>query len=143
MSLIAQIKKTQIEYRKLGLPATVSVLSTLIGEAEAIGKNAGNREVTDAEVITLTKKFVDANNQNIERYIAMGEQIKADTLKVENAIYSQFLPVQLSEAELRTIITGIITPGAKIGDVIKSLKASHEGQYDTKLASIIIKELLV
>lgn len=147
MSLITQIKKTQIEHRKRGNVATVAVLSTLIGEAEAIGKNAGNREVTDAEVITLTKKFMDANNQNIERYLVLGEQLKAASLKIENAIYSQFIPAQLSEERLREVITAIVSglpeknPKA-MGEVVKQLKAQFEGQYDAKLASTIAKELL-
>ena len=50
MTLFSQIKADQLAARKAkdGLKATL--LTTLIGELTAIGKNDGNREVTDAEV---------------------------------------------------------------------------------------------
>ena len=58
MSLIAQIKSAQLQLRKDRATVHAAALSTLIGEAETIGKDAGNREVTDAELTALLKKFI-------------------------------------------------------------------------------------
>ena len=57
MSLIIEIKSAQLAARKARDSFTASSLTTLIGEAEMVGKNAG-REVTDAEVVAVLKKFV-------------------------------------------------------------------------------------
>ena len=148
MNLIDKIKQTQLGYRKAGDKTKASILSTLIGEAEAIGKNDGNRQVTDAEVIKLAKKFVDNNTANIVIYRAQpGAELKVEVLEVENQVYAQFIPSQLSEEKLREVITEIVSglpeKNAKaMGEVVKQLKAQFEGQYDAKLASTIAKELL-
>jgi hypothetical protein len=57
MSLIQTIKADQVQARK-ARSASASILTTLIGEAEMIGKNAGDRESTDEEVIAIIKKFI-------------------------------------------------------------------------------------
>jgi hypothetical protein len=51
-----QIKAKQIAARKSG-SADAGLLTTLLGEAAMVGKNAG-RETTDQEVVAVVKKFV-------------------------------------------------------------------------------------
>lgn len=146
MSLIQTIKADQVQARKQKLAAVASLLTTLIGEAEMIGKNAGSREVTDAEVIAMTQKFV----KNISETITILGDNDPRTLVLigERCILEKYLPKQLSEAELRVaiqdIIGGIITASQKpnMGSLMKVLKERFEGQYDGKMASMITKEEL-
>ena len=63
MSLIEKIKSDHLAYRKLRDTTATTFLSTLIGEAEMIGKSGGNREVTNQEVIALVKKFIKNINE--------------------------------------------------------------------------------
>ena len=58
MTLIEQIKAAQLTARKNRDAAAAASLTTLIGEAEMIGKNA-NRVVHDLEVVGILKKFID------------------------------------------------------------------------------------
>ena len=64
MSLIEKIRVDQLASRKAAFnyPATnklqADLLTTLLGEEVMVGKNAGSRETTDAEVIAIVKKFI-------------------------------------------------------------------------------------
>ena len=142
MSLIQRIKAEQVSARKQKLTAVASVLTTLIGEAEMVGKNAG-REVTDAEVQAVIRKFIKNNNETIQ---ALGDN-DPRTLEFmgENVTLERFLPKQLTTEELTAVIRNIRDGLAsrlttvKMGDVMQVLKAKHDGLYDGKTASMIIK----
>lgn len=65
----------------------------------------------------------------------------------ELAILENYLPKQLSEDELRTVIGLTVMKegysGMKdMGKVMSELKANYDGQYDGGMASSIIKKLL-
>ena len=49
--LINQIKSDALEARKARQTNTATLLTTLYSEASMVGKNDGNRESTDAEVL--------------------------------------------------------------------------------------------
>lgn len=143
MSLIEQIKAKQLEARKAKSPA-VAVLTTLIGEATMIGKNDGNRETTDAEVIAVIKKFI----KNIDDTMGMltKDAPQAAEFAAEKNALKVFLPTQLDEVALRTVIVGIIAENGFVakdmGKVMGMLKAQYGGTYDGQLASILVKKVL-
>ena len=151
MSLISQIKAAQVRAR-IERSVSASILTTLLGEAEMIGKNAGNRETTDEEVIGVAKKFI----KNIDETIAVVERADVTdattsvltAIRNERAVVEQFLPSQMNDDQLRTaiqdVIGGIKTAGEvpNMGLVMKVLKQRFDGQYDGKAASTITKEEL-
>lgn len=137
MSLMEQIKRDQLEFRKQRQSVEVGVLTTLIGEASAIGKNNGNRETTDTEVIALVKKFLDNNNDTIKILIEGGQQEKADNLLKENAALQVYVPKQMSEQEIRDALA---TCSKEIGKIMGHFKKSFPGMYDGALVSRLAKE---
>jgi uncharacterized protein YqeY len=149
-NLITIISDTQLTLRKTpGNHVSVGVLTTLLGEAYAIGKNDGNRETTDGEVIALIKKFISNINFTLDILLpkitdkAILGQI--NNLQIEKTWLETFLPRQISNTELAKIIETIISESEvplKMGDIMKELKAKYDGLYDGKNASVIIKELL-
>ena len=56
--LLETINQDRNEARKMKYTATATLLTTLYSEAQMVGKNDGNRETTDAEVVAVIKKFV-------------------------------------------------------------------------------------
>jgi len=140
MSLINQIKADQLQARKDRLGAKASTLTTLLGEAEAIGKNDGNRETTDAEVVAIIKKFIKNIDQCIDAGVSEGSRFFLD---VEKDLLSAYLPKELTEQELRDFIEGLIAFDnlSNMGQIMGALKASGES-YDGRLASEIIKKEL-
>jgi len=142
-TLLTKIKAQQLQARKNRATVESALLTTLLGEAAMAGKNDGNRESTVAEVTATIKKFV----KNID---SLPVAAQSDISRQEKAILEAFLPKQLTEDELRSILIaemnlfGIQTVGMRLtmGDLMKFLKDKHAGTYDGGMASKLIKELL-
>jgi hypothetical protein len=149
MTLIETIKKAQIQARKEKNEISASTLTTLIGEAEMIGKNDGNRQSTDAEVTAVIKKFI----KNIDETVTVLEKAaqpdvaRLEKLAKEKVILTAFMPKQLTELELRDIVGSILITFEEknpklMGKVLGILKEKYAGQYDGALSSKIVKEML-
>jgi hypothetical protein len=143
MSLLAHIKAQNIAARKARLSAVSNLLTTLIGEAEMVGKNAG-REVSDAEVLAVIRKFIKNINETIS--ILGDNDLRTTIALAERQTLETFLPQQLTTAQLEQIISSIrveISAGPKdMGRVLALLKSRFDGQYDGKTASMIAKVML-
>ena len=64
--LIEKIKHDQLVARKNRSTVESTLLTTLIGEADMVGKNNGNRDPFDEEVISVVKKFLKGVNETID-----------------------------------------------------------------------------
>jgi uncharacterized protein YqeY len=143
MTLLARIKGDQLTARKGKMAMVAALLTTLIGEAEAIGKNAGNRATTDDEVLALIAKFIKNLDETI-RLLPDTDERKLSAI-CERTCLMQYQPRQLTEAELkdhvRAIHAGLVgmNGGATMGDIMLVLKKRFAGLYDGKLASAIVK----
>ena len=156
MTLLEKIKSTQLQARKDRDTVTASLLTTLIGDAVMVGKNNGNRESTDVEVIATIKKFINNINETLKAleakrptFVGTGVYVDVATVKAneEKRILESFLPKQLIGDELDAVINSVITAvgaasPADLGKVMKELKTSHEGTYDGALASKLIRHKL-
>jgi uncharacterized protein YqeY len=147
MSLLSQIKSDQLQARKSRESLKASLLTTLIGEAEMVGKNQG-REVSDQEVQATIKKFLKGINETIEFCKSVQNEAGLITVEAEKAILSVYVPTQLTpellQAHITEIHAGLLSSGEKadMGSIMKTLKMLYEGEYDAKLASALIKEEL-
>lgn len=163
--LLDQIKSAQLKARKERNTLASNLLTTLLGEAAMIGKNNGNRESTDSEVISTIKKFVAnaketrdillqddkaqeilAQNPNPIGGYGAGNPALLDCLE-EIRILESFLPKQLTDEELEVAITTAIadvnaTSIRDMGKVMKLLKERHDGAYDGSVVSLTIKSRL-
>ena len=144
--LINQIKSDSLIARKARQTNTATLLTTLYSEASMVGKNAGNRESTDIEVLQVIEKFV--KNANEVKNILLKNN--KDTSSVENEILvlSKYLPQKMSYEELENIIKTIIevfkgiNMQMKMSNIMGKLKENYGGMYDGKLASEIVKREL-
>lgn len=120
-----------------------SLLTTLIGEAEMVGKNAG-REVLDAEVVATIKKFIKNIDETIK--VLSADDERARGAMDERVVLEHFLPRQMDEQQLTEAVTAIkaeLNAGQKdMGKVMGLLKTRHDGQYDGKMASTVVKAVL-
>jgi len=159
MSLINRLRTDQVNARKARDTVSVNLLTSLVSEAAAVGKNNGNRESTDAEVIRKIKQFVGNTNETIKlvqanipdgpnKGIAGGVHLaRIGVLRQELALLEAYLPKQLGDDELTDAIVAIratLPEGANpIGGVMKALKEKYDGLYDPAAASAILKKLTV
>lgn len=132
------------------------VLSSLIGDIDRIGFDDGKRQSTDAEALALVKKVVQNNKTTIDALYKNNlvgkfhdkltphaeRQIKA--LQIENTLMACYLPTALSIDELSAIIIEFIddNPDTNIGVIMSYLRANHDGAYDGKEASALIRAAL-
>lgn len=142
MTLFEQIKADQLTARKNKYSLAAPLLTTLLGEASAIGKNDGNRDVTDAEVVALCKKFVKGMDETLG-YLGNSNIGASVTIAEEKEILSKYLPKQMTELELEVEVRLIVEEvGSNMGKVMAELKARFGGQYDGKMASSVVKACL-
>ena len=144
MSLLAQLKKDSMLARKAADGIRATLLSTLIGEAEMVGKNAGNRESTDDEVQQTIRKFLK-NNQ--EALAVIKDADRRTALEQESAILVAYLPPMASEAEVKAFIADTVAGLAErspkqMGAVMGALKAKYGSGFDAKQANAWVKEAL-
>ena len=144
MSLLAQLKKDSLLARKAADRVRATLLSTLIGEAEMVGKNAANRESTDEEVQQTIRKFLK-NNQ--EALGVIKDEERRAVLEQESAILTAYLPPLASDAEVQTFIAASVATLAErspkqMGVVMGALKARYGSDFDAKQASVWIKDAL-
>lgn len=141
MLLIDKIKEDQIQARKDRTEVAAKLLTTLLGEASAIGKNDGNRQTKDEEVIAVVKKFIKGVDET-STYVS--DIYVKDVLKQEKEILTGYLPKQLTLEDLYNYIRQAFDSGYdNKGKLMKWLKETYNGQYDGKAASGVIDEILL
>jgi len=131
--MINKLKAERISAMKEKNTIKKNILSTLIGEIERENKS-GNGDLSETKIMKIIKKMVDNN-------ITTGDF-------EENKYIDIYLPKMLSDEDLETIISKIISDnnleGMKaMGVIMKNLNQNYAGQFDGKNASIISKKLLL
>jgi len=123
------------------------LLTTLYSEASMIGKNLGNRESTDQEVLQVIEKFIKGANEI--QTILLKNNKDASNVDNEIKVLSKYLPQKMSREELESVVRDIIdalkdiNSEVQIGKVMSVLKNSYGGTYDGKIASEIVRKELV
>jgi len=144
MSLLNRIKEDLIHARKAKDQKSTNILSTLYAESVMVGKNDGNRETTDVEVVGKIRGFIKNIDETLKA-ISEDHANRAD-LQAEKSVIAKYLPQQLSEEQLKNTLSEIAAGHEKsmksMGAVMAELKAKHPGEYDGKQASRIVREIL-
>ncbi len=114
-------------------------------DVEARGK--GQEKATDAELLSMMQGMIKQRNDSIKMFLDGNRPELAEKEKAEIAIIERFLPKQLSENEVTTIIQNLIkqTGAASMkdmGKIMGALKSQYAGQLDMGKANGIIKNLL-
>lgn len=127
--------------------STIRMVQAAIKDLEIANRTKPNAETTDADIATLLSKLVKQREESAKIYDEGGRPELAAKEREEIAIISEFMPKQLSEAEVIGIIKGIIAEvGAAsmkdMGKVMAPLKERYPGQLDFGKASGQIKSLL-
>lgn len=123
---------------------TLRSLRALILEFEKSGiGRAMNEEDEQKILLSAAKKRKDA----IEQYKNVGRMEAAAQEEAELAIIQEFLPKQLSESELKTILSNLIASiGASspndVGKVMGPAMKELRGKADGALVQSIVKRLL-
>ncbi|MBM3721628.1 MAG: GatB/YqeY domain-containing protein [Actinobacteria bacterium] len=125
--------------------STLRMILTAIKNEEVSGKEA--RDLSDAELITVLSRESKKRREAAEAFDQAGAKNRADTERAEGVIIAEYLPKQLSEAEVKDLIasaikeTGANSP-IQMGLVMKSLQPKIAGKADGALVSSLVKAAL-
>lgn len=114
---------------------------------------AHNRQIelghalTDDEVVDVLAKQVKQRRESIEQFRAGGREEMAQAEEEEAAILTEYLPEQLSAADLVRIVDAAIdatgaTAPADMGKVMGRVMAETRGRADGKAVSDLVRSKL-
>ena len=121
---------------------TVNTIRGVIAKAKDLTVNAG-KEMTDDAVLGVITKGVKQREESIAQFVSAGRAELAEGEKKEMEFLKKFLPAQLSEAEVASVVAAAIADlgaaGKKdMGRVMKEVMARVKGQADGKLVSKLV-----
>ncbi len=104
-------------------------------------------EVDDDRALVVLDKMVKQRRDSAEQYANAGRNELADVENAEIDVIQQFLPAQLSEAELSAMVEAAIAASdakgmAAMGAVMGQLKPQLQGRADIGAVSKLVKQRL-
>lgn len=105
------------------------------------------KELSEEGVLDIVSKEVKMRRDSMEEFKKADRQDLVDQLEQEIAILLPYLPQQLTEAEVRALVSeAVATSGATspkdMGKVMALLMPNVKGRADGKLVNNIVRELL-
>lgn len=105
-------------------------------------------DIDDVRALTILAKMVKQRLDSLSQYKAAGRQDLVDQEQFELDLIHTYLPAQLTEAELKTMVEAAIQAVAAkslqdMGKVMALLKPKIQGRADLGMVGTLIKEQLV
>lgn len=113
--------------------ATLRMVLTAVKTEEVAGKTA--RELDDAEVVTVLNREAKKRREAAEAFDQGGRPERADRERAEGEVIAGYLPAQLSDDEVSSLVaaaiaeTGASGPQA-MGQVMKAVTPNTAGRAD-------------
>lgn len=102
-------------------------------------------ELDEAGVIAVVQSFKKATQEEKDGFEKAGNAERVAELESALALVDEYLPAQLSKAEIETIVKGVVTAlgdKANMGGVMKEVMPLVKGKADNKLVNEAVKEAL-
>ena len=128
--------------------STLRLMSAAIKDREIAGRSeAGVVEVTEADILAVFGKMVKQRHESAKAYAAGGRPELETRERAEIAVIEEFLPRQLTGADLEAAIAAAIAETAAVsvkdmGRVMAVLKVRYAGQMDFGAVGGLIKARL-
>jgi uncharacterized protein YqeY len=129
--------------------STLRLINAAIKDRDiaARGEERGEDGVNDGEILAILGKMVKQRQESVKAYEEGGRLELAEKEQNEIKVIEEFLPRQLSPAEVEAAITAAIeevgaTGIRDMGRVMAALKARHAGQMDFGAVGPMVKARL-
>lgn len=138
------IKEAMLSKDKVRLEALRAIKKEFIEAKTAKGASG---ELTDEAAMKILAKMVKQRKESAEIFVSNNRSDLADANLAEAAIIEEFLPAQMSEAELEEALKEIIarlgaTSPQQMGMVMGAATKQLAGRADGRAISAKVKELL-
>lgn len=144
--LLTRLKSDIITAMKAKDKATLGVLRMVQAAVKQVEVDE-RRELADADAIKIINSYARKVKDQIKSYGEAGRDELKDAAVAELAIVQAYLPAEISDEELETIVAGAIsdTGAASMADMGKLMKAVMPltaGKADGSRVSAMVKKLL-
>jgi uncharacterized protein len=124
---------------------TLRMSLTAVTNEEVAGKQA--RELTDAEIVKVLTREAKKRREAAEAFSQAGRDEQAAAERAEGAVLEEYLPAQLSDAELaELVVAAIAETGAEgpraMGQVMKVLNPKVAGRAEGGRVAAEVKRRL-
>ena len=146
MSILEQVKDDLKQAMKSGDSVSRDTLRMMISEVNNAKISLGH-EPSEDEIISVFKKESKKRREAIVEFEKAKRSDLADKEKNELKVIEQFLPEELSDEAIRSIIEEMFDSGlnqdiAEFGKIMKDLMPKINGQADGSRVSTILREYL-
>ncbi|WP_275783784.1 GatB/YqeY domain-containing protein [Pararhizobium gei] len=144
---LAAALKDAMKSRDSARLSTIRLVQAEIKSRDIANRTAGKAEASDDEILQILAKMVKQREESAKIYEDNVRPELAAKERAEILAIQDFMPKQLSEAEVRANVAAAIAEtgaaGPKdMGKVMAVLKERYAGQMDFAKASAVLKELL-
>jgi uncharacterized protein len=113
--------------------STLRMALAAVRTVEVAGSQA--RDLTDDEVLGVLTKEAKKRREAADAFAAAGRTASAERERAEERVLLEYLPAQLSDGELASIVTEAVTAGgfaglAQMGQAMKAVQATVAGRAD-------------
>lgn len=140
---IRQDMKEAMKARDAARTAALRMLVAAIKNEQV----AKQKDLEDADVIAVIQREIKSTREALEQFRAAGRDDLVDKTEAELAVYEQYIPEQVSGADLEKIVDEAIAAvgaasKADMGKVMKEVMATHRGQVDGKAVQQLVMQKL-
>lgn len=144
---LAAALKDAMKSRDSARLSTIRLMQAEIKSRDIANRTASKDEASDEEILQILAKMVKQREESAKIYEDNARPELAAKERAEIVVVQNFMPKQLSEAEVRANVAAAIAEtgaaGPKdMGKVMAALKEQYAGQMDFAKASAVLKELL-
>ena len=127
--------------------STLRLVNSALKNADIEARGQGKPPLSDEDLLSLLQKMIKQRQESVELY---QKGNRADLVAQEQGeidIISGYLPAQMSEAEIGTVIAALVketgaTAMKDMGRVMAAIKERYAGKLDVGKASAAVKKLL-
>lgn len=140
----AALKESLKEAMKAREKTRVDTIRSLLAAIQYDEMQKEVEDLTKEESIAALRRELKKRVEGIEFAKQAERSEELAQLTSEIAVIEGFLPSQLTEEQLESIISELQVkdPSINMGLAMKALKDSYAGQYDGKIASSVAKRML-
>jgi hypothetical protein len=144
VAVMGEMKEAMKSKNTIALEALRAIKSELLLAQTASGSK---EEISEADEIKILQRLVKMRKDSYEIFTKQNRPDLAEPELAQIAVIEKFLPAQMSEAEIESIVAKIIAETgasgiAAMGKVMGTASAQIGGQAEGKVISGIVKKLL-
>lgn len=127
---------------------TVRMILAKVKDQDINARSSGNQDgISDGDIASLLQNMIKQRLESAKMYKDGNRPELAEKEESEIKVIETFLPKQLSDAEIQSVVEQIVVAtGASsikdMGKVMGELKAKYAGQLDMGKAGAVIKQKL-